>query len=354
MPKLFQPLVLGDLQLKNRIVMAPMTRNRANADGVPNDLMADYYGQRGDAGLIVAEGTWPSATGQAYCRQPGIATSEQIKGWQQVTDAVHAKGGLIVLQIMHGGRIGSHHIKAAGTETVAPSALLAAGEVVTDSVGMQPYDMPRALETHEVKALVQEHTQAARNARLAGFDGVELHCTSGYLPMQFLCSGTNLRTDEYGGNAANRARFAIECLREMGLAIGPGRVGLRVNPGNTYNDTSDENSAHTHSELMQQAAHLNLAYLHVMRAPLAEIDAFEMARTHFGDRLILNDGFTPENSEEALAQFENSALSYARHFIGNPDLVHRLQNGHPLTRFDRKTLYTPGAAGYTSYTPHAL
>ena len=354
MPKLFQPLVLGDLQLKNRIVMAPMTRNRANTDGVPNDLMADYYGQRGDAGLIVAEGTWPSATGQAYCRQPGIATPEQIKGWQQVTDAVHAKGGLIVLQIMHGGRIGSHHIKAAGTETVAPSALLAAGEVVTDSVGMQPYDMPRALETHEVKALVQEHAQAARNARLAGFDGVELHCTSGYLPMQFLCSGTNLRTDEYGGNAANRARFAIECLREMGLAIGPGRVGLRVNPGNTYNDTSDENSAQTHIELMQQAAHLNLAYLHVMRAPLAEIDAFEMARTHFGDRLILNDGFTPENSEEALAQFENSALSYARHFIGNPDLVQRLQNGHPLTRFDRKTLYTPGAAGYTSYTPHAL
>ena len=354
MPKLFQPLVLGDLQLKNRIVMAPMTRNRANADGVPNDLMADYYGQRGDAGLIVAEGTWPSATGQAYCRQPGIATPEQIKGWQQVTDAVHAKGGLIVLQIMHGGRIGSHHIKAAGTETVAPSALLAAGEVVTDSVGMQPYDMPRALETHEVKALVQEHAQAARNARLAGFDGVELHCTSGYLPMQFLCSGTNLRTDEYGGNAANRARFAIECLREMGLAIGPGRVGLRVNPGNTYNDTSDENSVQTHIELMQQAAHLNLAYLHVMRAPLAEIDAFEMARTHFGDRLILNDGFTPENSEEALAQFENSALSYARHFIGNPDLVQRLQNGHPLTRFDRKTLYTPGAAGYTSYTPHAL
>jgi NADPH2 dehydrogenase/N-ethylmaleimide reductase len=352
MSQLFQPLVLGDLKLKNRIVMAPMTRNRANADGVPNDLMADYYGQRGDAGLIVAEGTWPSATGQAYCRQPGIATSEQIKGWQKVTEAVHAKGGLIVLQIMHGGRIGSQHIKAPSTETVAPSALLAAGEVVTDNAGMQPYDMPRALETHEVKAIVQEHAQAASNARLAGFDGVELHCTSGYLPMQFLCSGTNLRTDEYGGNAAHRARFAIECLREMGQAIGAGRVGLRVNPGNTYNDTSDENSAQTHIELIQQAAQLGLAYLHVMRAPLAEINAFEMARAHFGDRLILNDGFGPENSEEALASFENSALSYARHFIGNPDFVQRLKNGHPLTRFDRKTLYTPGAAGYTSYAPH--
>jgi N-ethylmaleimide reductase len=352
MPQLFQPLVLGDLKLKNRIVMAPMTRNRANADGVPNELMADYYGQRGDAGLIVAEGTWPSETGQAYCRQPGIATPEHIKGWQQVTDAVHAKGGLIVLQIMHGGRIGSHHIKAPGTETVAPSALLAAGEVVTDTAGMQPYDMPRALETHEVKAIVQEHAQAARNARLAGFDGVELHCTSGYLPMQFLCSGTNLRTDEYGGHAAHRARFAIECLREMGQAIGAGRVGLRVNPGNTYNDTSDENSAQTHIELMQQAAQLGLAYLHVMRAPMAEHNAFEMARTHFGDRLILNDGFGPENSEEALASFENAALSYARHFIGNPDFVQRMKNGQALTRFDRKTLYTPGAAGYTSYEPH--
>lgn len=352
MSKLFQALTLGDLHLKNRIVMAPMTRNRASDEGVPDALMAEYYGHRGDAGLIVAEGTWPSATGQAYCRQPGIATPAQIKGWQEVTDAVHAKGGLIVLQIMHGGRIGSHHIKATGTETVAPSALLAAGQVVTDSAGMQPYDMPRALETQEVKAIVQEHAQAARNARLAGFDGVELHCTSGYLPMQFLCSGTNLRTDEYGGSATQRARFAIECLSEMGQAIGSGRVGLRVNPGNTFNDTSDENSAKTHIELMQQAAKLNLAYLHVMRAPVPEIDAFEMAQMHFGDRLILNDGFTPENSEEALTQYANSALSYARHFIGNPDLVQRLQHGYPLTRFDRKTLYTPGAAGYTSYASH--
>ena len=352
MQKLFQALVLGDLHLKNRIVMAPMTRNRADAAGVPGTLMAEYYGQRGDAGLIVAEGTWPSAAGQAYCRQPGISTPEQIKGWSKVTEAVHARGGLIVLQIMHGGRIGSHHIKAQGTETLAPSALQATGEVMTDSAGMQAYDVPRALETQEVKVIVEEHAQAARNARLAGFDGVELHCTSGYLPMQFLCSGTNLRTDEYGGTAANRSRFAIECLREMGLAIGPGRVGLRVNPGNTYNDTSDENSVQTHIELMKQAAELQLAYLHVMRAPLPEIDAFELARTHFGERLILNDGFNAENSEATLLNFENSALSFARHFIGNPDLVQRLQHGYALVRFDRKTLYTPGAAGYTSYVPY--
>ena len=346
---LFEPLQLGDLRLANRIVMAPMTRNRADADGVPNELMAEYYGQRGDAGLLVAEGTWPSAVGQAYCRQPGIATPAQIAGWKRVTDAVHARGGLIVLQVMHGGRIGSHHIKAEGVETVAPSALQAAGEVVTDTAGMQPYDTPRELSTEEVRDIVQEHAQAARNAREAGFDGVELHGTSGYLPMQFLSSGTNQRTDEYGGGAANRARFAFECLREMAAAIGTGRVGLRMNPGNTYNDTSDEDSAATHAELMRQAATLGLAYLHVMRAPMPEVDAFALARQNFGEHLILNDGFGADNAQETLHQDPGAALSFARHFIGNPDLVARLRAGQPLARFDRKTLYTPGAVGYTSY-----
>ncbi len=349
MNKLFEPLQLGDLRLANRIVMAPMTRNRADADGVPNALMAEHYGQRGDAGLVVAEGTWPSAVGQSYCRQPGIATPAHIAGWKRVTDAVHARGGLIVLQVMHGGRIGSRHIKPEGVETVAPSALQAAGEVVTDSAGMQPYDMPRALSTEEVRAVVQEHAQAARNAREAGFDGVELHGTSGYLPMQFLSSGTNLRTDEYGGSAANRARFAFECLREMAAAIGAGRVGLRLNPGNTYNDTSDEDSAATHAELMRQAAPLGLAYLHLMRAPVPEIDAFALGHAHFGERLILNDGIGPDNAEATLQAYPGAALSFARHFIGNPDLVRRLRESHPLARFDRKTLYTPGAAGYTNY-----
>jgi N-ethylmaleimide reductase len=349
MSLLFEPLVLGELRLANRIVMAPMTRNRADPDGVPGELMAEYYAQRSEAGLIVAEGTWPSAVGQSYCRQPGMATAAHIAGWKRVTDAVHARGGLIVLQIMHGGRIGSHHIKPAGIESVAPSALQAAGEVMTDSAGMQPYDMPRELTTAEVLAVVQEHAQAAVNAREAGFDGVELHGTSGYLPMQFLSSGTNLRTDEYGGTAFSRARFAFECLREMAAAIGAGRVGLRLNPGNTYNDTADEDSAATHAELMRQAATLDLAYLHVMRAPLPELDAFALARSHFGERLILNDGFDPGNAEQALQSHPGAALSFARHFIGNPDLVNRMRLGQPLTRFDRKTLYTPGAAGYTSY-----
>ncbi len=349
MKRLFEPLQLGELHLANRVVMAPMTRNRAASDGTPGPLMAEHYGQRAEAGLIIAEGTWPSAVGQTYCRQPGIVTPAQIAGWKQVTDAVHARGGLIVLQIMHGGRIGSHHIKPAGVATVAPSALQAAGEIVTDSAGMQPYDTPRALSLPEIDAIVQEYAQAARRAREAGFDGVELHGTSGYLPMQFLSSGTNQRTDVYGGSVPNRARFAFECLREMAAAIGAGRVGLRLNPGNTYNDTSDEDSAATHSELMRQAATLDLAYLHVMRAPISDIDAFALAQTYFGDRLILNDGFGADNAEAALQAYPDAALSFARHFIGNPDLVTRLRAGLPLARFDRKTLYTPGAVGYTDY-----
>lgn len=349
--QLFTPTTLGDLHLANRIVMAPMTRNRAEADGTPNDLMVEHYAQRASAGLIVAEGTWPEVTGQAYCRQPGIETPAHVQGWRRVTDAVHARGGRMVLQIMHGGRVGSRHIKPAGVKTVAPSALQAHGEVWTDAAGMQPFDMPHALSTEEVKAAIAEHRAAALRAREAGFDGVELHGTSGYLSMQFLSSATNQRQDEYGGNAAARARFAAECLQAMADAIGAGRVGLRLNPGNTYNDTADEDSGATHAELMRQASALRLAYLHVMRAPSADIDAFVLARRNFDGPLILNDGFDGAGAEAALQAGQGEAISFARHFIGNPDLVHRLQDGLPLARFDRRTLYTAGAAGYIDYAP---
>lgn len=347
--RLFTPLTLGELQLANRVVMAPMTRNRADDDGVPGELMVRYYAQRADAGLIVAEGTWPSRSGQAYCRQPGIATPQQIDGWRRVTDAVHARGGRIVLQIMHAGRIGSHHVKGDGVETVSASAIRAAGEVFTDAAGMQPFDMPRELSTAEVRAVVAEHARAARNAREAGFDGVELHCTSGYLPMQFMCSGTNRRSDEYGGSATRRVRFPIECLRAMADAIGPGRVGFRFNPGNTYNDIRDDDSAATHAELVRQAAGMGLAYAHVMRAATPDIDAFALARDAFDGGLIVNDGFDGASAEAALTDGVGDAVSFARHFIGNPDLVQRLRDGVEPARFDRRTLYTPGEAGYTDY-----
>lgn len=349
MATLFDPLQLGDLPLANRVVMAPMTRNRANPDGIPGDLMVDYYAARAAAGLIVAEGAWPSAAGQAYCRQPGIVTPAHIAGWRRVTDAVHARGGRIVLQLMHAGRIGSRHIKPEGVETVAPSAIPAQVEIFTDAAGMQPCDTPRALTTEEVRGVVAEFAQAARNALEAGFDGVELHCTSGYLPMQFMATGSNQRSDAYGGSLANRVRFPVECLAAMAEAIGPGRVGLRMNPGNRYNDITDADSAGTHRELARQAAALGLAYLHVMRAPVADIDAFALGREHFAGRLILNDGFDGATAGAAIAAGEGDAVSFARHFIGNPDLVPRLQAGLPLAGFDRRTLYTAGAAGYTDY-----
>ena len=353
MNPLFQALELGDLQLRNRIVMAPMTRNRAASDGVPGEAMARYYAQRAGAGLIVAEGTWPCAEGQAYCRQPGIATAAQVAGWRRVTDAVHAAGGLIVLQLMHAGRIGSCHIKPPGVPTLAPSALRAAGEVWTDAAGMQPYDEPQPMSNEQVLAAIQAHGDAAARALEAGFDGVELHGTSGYLPMQFLSSSTNQREDEWGGPAAARARFMTACLRAMGQAAGLGRVGLRLNPGNTYNDTADEDSAATHAEAMRQAAELGIGWLHVMRAPAPSIDAFALARLHFKGPLILNDGFGPGSAAATVASGAGDAVSFGRHFIGNPDLVDRLREGWPLSKFDRKTLYTPGEAGYTDYPAFA-
>lgn len=347
---LFTPTQLGKIALQNRVVMAPMTRNRADVDGKPTDIMAEHYGQRGDAGLIVAEGAWPEVTGQAYCRQPGIETAEHVRGWRKVTDAVHARGGSIVLQIMHSGRIGSSHIKPVGIRSVSPSANQAQGKIWTDAAGMQDFDVPHALTTDEVRKAIAEHAAAAKRAVDAGFDGVELHGTSGYLSLQFLHSSTNQRTDEYGGNAASRARFAAECLAAMGDVIGIDRVGLRLNPGNTFNDTSDENSAATHAELMRQAAKLGIAYLHVMRAVFdPSIDAFKLARENFGEKLILNDGFDAQSAETALQAGEGKAVSFARHFIANPDLVQRMRQGLPLSRFDRNTLYTPGAKGYNDY-----
>lgn len=340
---------LGDIAIKNRVVMAPMTRNRAEADGSPNGLMRDHYSQRASAGLIVAEGTWPVAAGQAYNRQPGIETLKQIKAWREITDAVHEKGGKIVLQIMHAGRIGSHHIKGNEVATVAPSAIKARGEVHTDSAGMQPYDIPTALSTEAVWQVIDEHRQAAKNAKEAGFDGVELHCTSGYLPMQFLCSDTNQRTDEFGGSVQARAKFAAECVRVMASVLGSGRVGLRMNPGNRFNDTNDEFPEESHRALLAEVADLDLAYLHMMKAPDDTIDAFKMGREAFKGALIINDGFDADSALNAVETGQAEAVSFARHYVANPDLVNRIASKVPLARLDRKTLYTPGEAGYTDY-----
>ena len=349
MSVLFEPVTLGELQLANRIVMAPMTRSRALADAVPGSDMVEYYRQRASAGLIVAEGTAPSASGLGYCRTPAIYSVEQMAGWQRVTDAVHAEGGTIVLQLMHVGRAASRHNKPQGAATVAPSALRARTQVFSDSHGLVDTDEPEALSLQGIQEVIEDYRQAALNARLAGFDGVELHCTSGYLPMQFMASGSNQRNDEYGGDAQGRVRFAQHVIEAMASAIGAGRVGFRQCPGNPYNDIDDQDPAATAAALCQAVAHLPLAYLHIMRSPLEGLDAFALARQHSRQQLILNDGFDGPSASAALASGEGAAVSFGRHFIANPDLVERLRHGLALSRFDRKTLYTPGAAGYSDY-----
>ncbi|GAC14514.1 alkene reductase [Aliiglaciecola lipolytica] len=346
---LLQAGKIGDIEVANRVIMAPMTRNRADADGTPNDIMRDYYSQRASAGLIIAEGTWPVAAGQAYNRQPGIETTAHIKAWKAITDSVHQAGGKIVLQIMHAGRIGSHHIKGKGVPTVAPSAIKANGEVHTDSAGMQPYDVPEELSTRQVWQVIDEHRQAAANALEAGFDGVELHCTSGYLPMQFLCSDTNQRTDEFGGSAKNRAKFAAQCIFAMADIFGEGRVGLRMNPGNRFNDTNDENPEQSHQALLDALASINMGYLHMMRAPDDSINAFQMGRDSYQGSLILNDSFDASLASQTILDGHADAVSFARHFIANPDYVQRIIDDKPPMKFDRKTLYTAGATGYSDY-----
>ena len=315
MTTLFDPVRLGDLELSNRIIRAPMTRSRAGDGDVPTDLMVDYYRQRASAGLIVSEGTQPSANGKGYCRTPGIHSPAQIAGWRKVTDAVHSEGGRIVLQIMHCGRIGVAANKDPGAETIAPSAIRAAGQMFTDTDGMVDFDMPRALETDEIPALIAEFGQATRNA----------------------------------GSVENRVRAVVEMLEAMSAAAGPGRVGIRICPGVLFNDIQDDDPAETYTALLRAIAPMGLAYLHLILLQSPLVDGFAVAKANVTGRLILNDSITLERGNQLVDDGTAAAISFARHFIGNPDLVRRLREGAALAKFDRKTLYTPGAAGYTDY-----
>lgn len=345
---LFSPGKLGAIPLTNRIVMAPMTRSRAADGDVPTNLHAEYYAQRATAGLIITEGTQPSLTGKGYCRTPGIHSSEQVAAWRNVTDAVHARGGHIVLQIMHVGRIASHLNKAPGTETVAPSAIRAAGEMVTEE-GNVPLDMPRALETHEIAGVIAEFADATRNALAAGFDGVELHCTSGYLPAQFLSSSTNKRTDAYGGSAANRVRFVIETLEAMAAVAGADRVGFRICPGIPFNDIYDDNPEETYGTLLEAASPLGLAYLHLIDVANPQVESLALAKRCWRGSLILNEGMTFERAQALVQEGTADAISFGRPFIANPDLVERFRSGAALADFDPSSLYTPGPQGYVDY-----
>jgi N-ethylmaleimide reductase len=346
---LLQPLRLGDIECANRVVMAPMTRSRADVDDRPTALHVEYYAQRASAGLIVTEGVQPSIDGKGYPRTPGLHESAQVEAWRLVTDAVHARGGRIVAQLMHVGRIAHHLNKRPGARTVAPSAVRANVSLYTDTAGMQNCDAPEPLSSADIARVIEDYANAARYARAAGFDGVELHCTSGYLPMQFLASNTNLRTDGYGGDATKRARFLIETLEALTAAIGAGRVGFRICPGNPFNDVFDPDPVDTTRTLLEAVRSLHCAYLHVIGAPDRALDAFALARQHHDTALIINDGFEPATAREAVVAARGDAVSFGRHYVSNPDFVERIAGNHPLAAFDRRTLYTPGAKGFVDY-----
>jgi N-ethylmaleimide reductase len=344
---LFTPITLGDYSLRNRVVMAPMTRARADAQGVPSPLASEYYGSRAGAGLIVTEGTGPSPAGMGYAHTPGIYSPAQIAAWRNVTDAVHARGGAIFLQIMHVGRIAHSANRTIPDPPVAPSAIRASGETWTDSLGTQPFDMPRALELAEIPSVIAEYAQATRHALAAGFDGVELHAASGYLPNQFLSPGTNQRTDAYGGSIENRIRFAVETLESMIAAAGsPGKVGIKVSPGMNFNDIRHDDPVPTYVALANAIAPLRLAYLHVMRAGIGAESALREA---FPGTLLLGGGFLKDEANRALAEGRADAIVFGSTYLANPDLVKRFELDAPLNQPDKSTLYSPGPKGYTDY-----
>lgn len=349
MAGLFDPATLGALPLRNRIVMAPMTRSRADEGDRPTELHVDYYAQRADAGLIVSEGIHPSIVGKGYPRTPGLYDESQVAAWRKVTDAVHARGGTIVAQLMHVGRIAAEANRPAGTDIVAPSAIPAKAKLWT-ATGMAGTMEPRALETGEIAGVVEDYARAAERAIAAGFDGVELHCTSGYLPAQFMATGTNRRTDPYGGSAENRVRFVVETLAALAERIGADRVGFRICPGNPFNDLHDDDPFETHATLLDAIGGLGLAYCHLIEmATPQNVDHRALVDGHWHGPLIVNEGIDQAKAEALLAAGKADALSFGRPFIGNPDLVTRFREGHPLAEFDPTTLYAEGPRGYTDY-----
>lgn len=351
MAKLFEPAMLGRLELRNRVVMAPMTRSRAGVDDEPTELVVDYYRQRASAGLIVSEGTYPSFDGKGYCRTPGLVTATQVKAWRKVTEAVHGAGGRIVAQLMHCGRVAHPDNKRSEAETIAPSAIRARGDMYTDTKGMQPMTLPRALRREEIPQVVGEFARATELAYDAGFDGVEAHGTSGYLLAQFLSTGTNQRDDDYGGSLANRIRFPIEVIEAMAAVDGPGRVGFRICPGNPFNDLADENPEETFRALLAALRGRGLAYAHVIRLHGVPLDNIALARAAFDGPLVVNDSYKRDEAIEVVESGTAAAVSFARPYIGNPDLVARLERGAPLARFDPGALYTPGPKGFVDYPP---
>jgi N-ethylmaleimide reductase len=349
------PYKLGSLPLKNRIVMAPMTRSRAIGN-IPNKLMAEYYRQRASAGLIITEGISPSPNGLGYARIPGLFSDKQVEGWKEVTDAVHGRGGKIFAQIMHTGRIAHSNNLPAGAKVLAPSAVHASGLMWTDQDGMLEHSTPEGMDLEEIESTKAEYVRAARNAVVAGFDGIELHGANGYLLEQFLSPHSNHRTDHYGGTLENRARFVLEVAGEISDAIGSDKTAIRLSPYGVFNEMPHYGDIDaTYAHLARELDKIGIAYIHLVDhssagAPEVPLSIKKTIRDAFKNTIILTGGYTMSDAERDVNSGLANLVGFGKPFISNPDLVDRFKKNFPLNiKMDASTFYTPGSKGYTDY-----
>ena len=357
---LLTPITLGAVSLENRVLMAPLTRMRADNEGVPSPLAIEYYAQRASAGLIISEATQISELGKGYPATPGIYSEPQVDAWRKITDAVHAQGGKIFLQLWHVGRISHSSLHPNDGLPVAPSAIKPAGKVYTASWALAEYETPHSLSLDEIKQLRSEYVHAAKQAQLAGFDGVELHAANGYLLDQFLQDGTNQRTDQYGGSIENRCKLVLEILQDIIPIWGSGRVGIRLSPYGSFNDIADSDPQKLFSYLINVLNTFNLSYLHLIepRATTAGgsdqllADAprtGQLFRPLFAGKVVLAGGFDQAGAEKAIADGEADAIAFGRLFISNPDLPRRFELNAELNPYNRATFYGGNEKGYTDY-----
>jgi N-ethylmaleimide reductase len=353
------PLALGALTLPNRVVMAPLTRLRNGPAGVPSPLAETYYAQRAGAGLIISEATCISPTAIGYPGSPGIHSDEQVAAWRTVTDAVHAAGGRIALQLWHVGRISHRSLQPGGALPVAPSAIAAEGMALTAQWGQEPFPVPRALETAEIPALIADYVHAARQAKAAGFDAVEVHGANGYLLDQFLQDGSNQRTDAYGGRIVNRMRLLLEVVDAVRAVWGADRVGVRLSPYGVFNSMRDSDPVALFTAVIQALDARRIAYLHLIEPRSSDAgmgdgnreapSARRLFRAHFRGAVVSAGGYDRADALAALADGSADAVAFGRLYISNPDLAQRLAIGAALAKYDRATFYGGSAAGYTDY-----
>jgi N-ethylmaleimide reductase len=351
--KLFEPTKLGPITLPNRLVMAPLTRNRALAGLVPNPLAVEYYGQRASAGLLVSEATQVSQQGQGYQDTPGIYSKEQVAGWRKVTDRVHERGGRIFLQLWHVGRISHVSLQQNNQAPVAPSAIRAKGKTFVGGT-FADVSEPRALKLEEIPGIIESFRKGAANAMAAGFDGVEVHGANGYLLEQFAKDGTNKRTDAYGGGIENRAKLMLEVAKAVASEAGPNRTGIRISPVTPANDISDSNPQPLYDYIVDHLSALKLVYIHVVEGATGgprDIAPFDYGslRKRFKGTYIANNGYDFDLANKVLSANEADLIAFGKPFIANPDLVERLKRGAPLNEWDKATFYGGGAKGYTDY-----